>query len=235
MPRKKPFDYKAAAAALRSYGFKPKFGSKKKGCSAPTYKTTVKQQFEKIRLFVPGGSKNEFVFVETDTPEKVKASEGLNPKVRTPTGFFIQKPKGAKKFKITFEGENVVINATGQRGGKRKEKIYRLNPKGLAKNPQAEIERVTGKKVGKFLEGRLVVNGNDSHNFEHGQLAEFEKYVAEFFLQSQDPNRDGVLKGRFHGKAISARTFTDIFHVKLITQTDSPNDKTRKKKKVRRR
>lgn len=232
------FNYKAVAVQLRKYGFKPKYGSHTKGSASPQSKAALKRQWNKVRLFTPGGSKQKFKFVVTNTPDKVEAMKGMNPKVRTPTGFFVRVPAGVKHYRVSFKGGQLKISAEGKRGGKRTERIYRLNSRSLAKNPAAEIERVTGQKVGEFMEGRLVVNGHDSHTFEHNQLGEFEKYVAEFFLVSQDPNRASYLKGRYHGKKISPETFTDIFHVKIITQTKSRHvrktTKRRKKKtKVR--
>lgn len=240
MGHKRKTDFREIARKLRSYGYRPKYGSGKKGSGSPQAKAGLLRTWEKVRLFAVAGKAAKkgaykFKFVRADTREKREAMKGLNPKVRTPAGFFVRVPTGAKRYRVSFKGSVLKVSAEGIRGGKREERIFRLDPRKLAQNPRAEIERVTGKRAGKFQEGRLVVNGHDSHTIEHNSLAEFEKYVAAFFLQSQDPNRAGAMKGRYHGRKISAQTFADIFHIKLITQTASPHGHKKHAKKRRRR
>lgn len=239
MSRNKVFDYKSASIALRKVGFKPKYGTRKKGSTSPQAKAALRKQWEKVRLYIKptlAGRiyKYKFKFVETNTPQKRAAMEGMNPKVRTPTGFFVRIPTGVKSYRIKFNKRGVEIHAVGKRGGKRVEKIYKLNARNLAKNPEKEIRRVTEIHKPHFIEGRLVVNGHDSHRFEHNDFAEFEEYMAEFFEQSQDPSIEGKLKNRYHGDAITPKQFTDIFHVKVINQSPS-TDVSKKKRKNRKK
>lgn len=233
MAHKKRDGYAAKAKALRALGYKLNYGTRKATGKQAAARAQITRIYKRVAPYMLG-KKQVFKFVKADTKEKRAAMDGLNPKVRTPKGFFVRIPKGAKKYRLKFAGGKLRIEAEGQRGGKRTEEIYRLNPAALAKNPEKEIARATaGKSNRKTVGVRLVVNGYDATKLERG-MREFQKYMAAFFMQSQDPNakRRGV--GGYKGKKITPRQFADIFHVKLITQIPSHNGTKRKQPKRRR-
>ena len=240
------FDYAGRAKALRKFGYVPKYGSKKKGSTSPAAKAAVRKLWNKIHVYaVPGEAarkgKYKFKFVRADTPAKVEAMAGLNPKVRTPTGFFVRVPTNAAHYRVGFKGGVLKVTAEGRRGGKRTEWTYRLNAKKLAEDPPREIRRVTDKRP-KIKTAKLVVNGFDAHTFQRLEsdfdLDEFETYIADFYNQSQEPEKQRkahIYPARFHGAKVSPKEFTDIFHLKLITQTPSRKKSRVKKRKTNRR
>ena len=233
MARLKRFDYAALAAQLKKVGYSLKYGTKKRGANSPQARAAVRKAWEKVRLYLVAGKAAEkheyrFKFVKANTRQKVKAMDGLNPKVRTPNGFFVRIPTNVKSYRIKFTGGVLQVEAVGMRGGRRVEKIYALNASKLAKSPEKEIRRVTNIPKPKPIKGRLVVNGFDSHHFDKESFADFENYLVEFYAESQDPTLKQKGLPGFHGsEAISPEQFADIFHVKLISQTPS-NEKTTK-------
>lgn len=234
MPRKKktpPFNHADAARKLRKYGFTFALLSKRKGANKAANKAAVTRALKKVSLYLPGGNKKqEFKFIPANTKAKVEAMQSVEPKVKTPNGFFVKIPKGVKSYKIKFSkdrktGETrVVITVIGKRGGKRTEKAYKLNPALLALNPEQEIERVTRMKFkeGQHIDIKFTVNGFDSHTSKpKNSLSDFEKYAPDFFLAAIDPNhKPSYAASRFHGKqgSLTPEQFTDIFHIKIIRQ-----------------
>ncbi len=231
MPRKVTINHAKVARQLRAYGFAFKLLSKRKGSSSPANKAAVTRALNKVKFYLPEGNKEqEFKFIPANTSAKVEAMQSVEPKVKTPKGFFVKIPKGVKSYKIKFAkdrktGETrVVITIIGKRGGKRVEKAYKLNPALLALNPEKEIERVTRRKFkeGQHIDIKFTVNGFDSHTSKpRNSLSDFEKYAPDFFWAAIDPNhKPSYAASRFHGKqgSLTPEQFTDIFHIKLVRQ-----------------
>ncbi len=193
MAHKKRDGYAAKAKALRALGYKPTFGTRRANAAS---KAQVTRLYKKIAPYLVG-KKQTFKFVKADAKEKRDAMAGLNPKVRTPKGFFVRVPKGAKKYRLKFGGGKLRIDAEGARGGRRTEEIYRLNPAQLAKDPQAEIARATaGKSRNKKIGIRLTVNGYDAATLSHS-MKEFSQYMFALFMQSQNPKAKRRMVGGY--------------------------------------
>lgn len=251
MPRKKRFDYREKARQLRAYGFKTKYGTHRKGAGSPQAKAAVKRQWEKIRVYTPGGSKQDFVFREATAEQKKVFRGTLSKKQQTPGGFFFPVPKGIKRrnFRIKPKTANEVeVEGRGERGGFRREIIKAVDPEKLAIDPKKAVRDLVGKlRPSQVL---ITVNGFNSTAPPYSWEA-FLTYAPELFAQLMDPNRKAhpVYKGTGKGGRIAhSRTrgnghpepmepeeIADIFHVKLIYQQKSRSPNAKGKRKLRNR
>lgn len=243
MPRRpKRFDYKTAAAQLRSYGYAVHYGNGKKGTSSPQYKSAARKAWNKVAPLFITNKKQTFKFFPLDKEERktVTKSYGVGKKGAAiakaqlaPRGVFMRVPKGIRPEDYTYtigsEGE-IISEAVGPRGGKRKETVYNLDPVILATDPQEAVESLLRNKPKPF-QARMVVNGNEAKIPLDWKA--FLEYAPEKISFIMDPNLDpSGEQGRLHGeKGMSEDEFAEIFQVKTIHQTEAPPPKKPKRKK----
>ncbi len=149
------------------------------------------------RLDVKGGQAQKFVFKKL-TPAQRKKFKGLFSAGQfTPTGIFIERPANipANRFGVSIEGDAVIIKA-----GRRVDKIVRLNPRELAKDPKKAIAKAMGKKKAKGFS--IMVNG-----FQ-GKTAHA---IKSFFNYAQN-----TLLEIYEREEMTAEEFSDIFHLRLL-------------------
>lgn len=167
--------------------------------SNPTKKplTFVTAKDGSMRLNVKGGQAQNFVFKKL-TAKQRKNFKGLFSSAQfTPTGIFIEKPANipANQFKVTVEDNAVIYKA-----GKRKDKIVRINPKELAKDPERAIKKAMGKRKPKGF--AIMVNGFRGKNSH--PIKNFFHYAENTLLEI------------YEREEMTAEEFSDIFHLRLL-------------------
>ena len=225
----------AKARALREYGFRTCYGTKKKGCSSPQAKGAVTKAWNRIRLYTEN-SKQTFKFVPLPKTKAGRIAKGATAKrQRVPGGAFFHVPKGVRKsdyrVKIGPQGE-IIARAKGKRGGQRTEHTWSIDPELVADDPMQVLEDMLAKAGKKPDLVQFVVNGNDGA-YEYSWEA-FLTYGPETLSAIMDPTEE---QRRKHGDALEPEYLAEIFQIKFIYQTKStkPTRHGRKKKKVRSR
>ncbi len=219
------------AALLRSFGYRTRYGTKKRGTTKPQSKAAVTRAWNKIAPYV-AGTKQKFKFF----PIHGKNKKAVSRKQRTPGGIFAHVPRGVEpgKFQFTVDDAGTQFSrARGPRGGVRREETHSLNPMLLADDPILAIKSIMGRKKPSGI--HLVVNGNDAISIsgEHGYpLAIFFDYFPEKLAEIMDPTEE---QRRKHGdKGMDEEQFSDIFQVKFIYQEKSKPRKKKTKPAVKR-
>lgn len=220
------------AKLLRDFGFAVSYGTRtKRGKTRKTaqHAAAVSRAWKKIAPFVEN-TKQEFVFQKAKGKELEAVSRGLSPKQVAPGGFFLRKPRGAKKapkYKLKKDG-SIEYAAQGPKGGKVIEEIHPIDPELLAEDPPRAILALAAKKKDKIV---LTVNGFDSSQTREYSLEALAFYIAQDLLPKfLDPNIDPAY-AKLHGKQQrSIEEFCDIFHVK-ITRYVKPAKKKAKRKR----
>lgn len=203
------------AKLLREYGFAVQYG--KRGKKSAQHKAAVSRKWKKVEAFVEN-QKQEFVFQPADKAEQKVLRRGLNKKQFTPGGFFLRKPRGAKKapkYKVRDDG-TIEYKASGPKGGQVIEEIHPIDPELLAEDPPRAITRLLSKAERKKAKIVLTVNGWDSSQTTEYSLDALAFYIAQDLLPKfLDPNIDPAY-ARLHGKQKrTIKDFVDIFHVKI--------------------
>lgn len=214
------------AKLLRQFGFPVNYGTRKKGkaIKSPQAAGAVTRKWKKVAHYVEN-QKQEFVFQGAKGKDLEAISRGLSPKQITPGGFFIRKPKGARKapkYKVRKDG-TIEYKASGAKGGRVTEEIHPIDPKLLAEDPPKAILRLLSKAERKNAKIVLTVNGWDSSRTKEYSLDALAFYIAQDLLPKfMDPNvADQIEPGynNAHNKARVRRSiqdFVDTFHVKII-------------------
>jgi hypothetical protein len=143
---------------------------------------------------------------------------------RTPTGFFDSIPKRVRKneYKIAIEKDGALRYSV--RGNE--EIVVPLDPKGLTRDPRAEIIRAVGKRRPVGI--RIVIFGDEGHEVFRPNV--FFDYMVDLFFPER---REGTARQ----KGMSWQTIAGRFKLKLIYPPKRAKQKTiaRSKKKLARR
>lgn len=207
-------DAKRKAQQLREFGFNVAYG--KRGKTSAQHKSAVARAWKKVEAYTDN-KKQEFVFQKAKGKELSEVSRGLSPKQVAPGGFFLRKPRGAKKapsYKLRKDG-TIEYKAEGPRGGRVTEEIHPIDPEALAEDPPRAILDLA--RLNKRNRVILTVNGFDSSQTREYTLEALAFYIAQDLLPKfLDPNIDPDY-AKLHGKQRrSVEEFSDIFHVKII-------------------
>lgn len=226
---------------------------------AANYTKRIKRAYAKVKPYVES-KKQEFIFRPLPKTKAARKAvkNALPSKTVTATGFFFKVPKGVRRkdFKIDVRDNGEIrVKARGKRGGVRNEVIREMDAEKIADNPEQAVRDIlrdmeenesgemrTVRKLSKPAEVRIMVNGFDGRTAYSWDA--FLTYAPELLKQLQDPNREAhpVYKGsgkndrlaheKKGGDGFDAEEIADIFHVKLIYQTDSisQNEPTKRKK-----
>jgi len=218
------------AKRLREFGFNVSYG--KKGKTGPQSKAAVSRAWKKVELYTDN-KKQEFVFQPAKGKELAAISRGISEQAVTPKGFFIKKPRGAKKaprYKLQDDG-TIEYRATGKNGGRVIEEIHPIDPELLMEDPPRAILALAN-KADKVV---LTVNGFDSSQTTEYTLDALAYYIAQDLLPKfLDPNIDPEY-AKLHGR--QQRTvddFADVFHVKIIKHVKPAKRQGRNRRKRRR-
>lgn len=209
------------AKKLREFGFAVNYGTKgKRGKlqKSPQAAGAVTRKWKKVAAFLEN-KKQEFVFQSAKGKSLDAISRGLSPKQITPGGFFLRKPKGAKKapkYKVREDG-TIEYKAQGSKGGRVIEEIHPIDPELLAEDPPRAITRLLKKAERKRAKIVLTVNGWDSSTTKEYSLDALAFYIAQDLLPKfLDPNLDPDYAKKHGRKGGTIEEFCDIFHVKII-------------------
>lgn len=233
----KSSEYKRKAILLRKYGFPIKYGLR--GNVSAKEKTKVTKTYKSIKKYIEN-DKQTFVYKKANKKELKLVKDGLSGEQVTPEGYFIRKPKGAKKNPTAkVLRDNVIqFTSTGSKGGKIIETIYRIDPKLLMEDPPKAILSL-GKPGDKVI---LTVNGFDSTQTLSYSLEALSYYLAiDLLPKFLDPNLSPAYT-RAHGKRKGTKKrkidqFVEIFHVKVIryVRAKKKNENRNKKGKQNRK
>jgi len=249
MPRQRtlsPKELIRRAKLLRRFGYKVRLKPK-----TPAHKAHLSRQWKKVSRFVEPGKyarkhKFAFRFVETKTQAKREIAKGIHPTAKTPKGVFVRVPTNVRSYRIKWKKDSLQVEAVGLRGGRRVERVAKLDARALVRDASGEIRRVTNRLQGKrqWKAAKLVVNGYDAATIKSrkGEPGGWDTpdswfhYMDRFFATAVE-GTDSVVT--YHGKPgqMSAKQFAEIFHIKVITQDESTSrtrqtpNKTRKPKR----
>ncbi len=218
------------AKRLREYGFNVSYG--KKGKTGKQAKAAVTRAWRKVEKYTDN-KKQEFIFQPAKGKELAAVARGISKEAVTKNGFFLRKPRGAKKspkYKLQDDG-TIEYRATGKNGGQVIEEIHPIDPELLMEDPPRAILALANKKD-KVV---LTVNGFDSSQTREYSLDALAFYIAQDLLPKfLDPNLDEAYT-KLHGR--TERTvddFVDIFHVKIIKHVKPAKRQKRNRRKRRR-
>ncbi len=222
---------KQKAAKLREFGFNVQYG--KRGKSGKGYLAKVTREWKKVESYVEN-KKQTFVFQKAKGKTLAAVGRGLSKKQVTPGGFFLRKPRGAKKSpKYTVKKDGTIFyRAQGPKGGRVIEEIHPIDPELLAEDPPKAILALA-KRKDKVV---LTVNGFNSSKTLTYTLDALAFYVAQDLLPKfLDPNIDPDYSKAHGSKGGSIEDFCDIFHVKIIKHVSAKDSKTTKRRVSRNR
>jgi hypothetical protein len=221
------------AKLLREYGFNVSYGTKgKRGKvkKSPQAAGAVTRKWKTVAQYVEN-TKQDFVFQAASGADLAAIARGLSPKQVTPGGFFIRKPRGAKKapkYKVRPDG-TIEYKATGSKGGRVTEEIHPIDPELLAEDPPRAITRLLSKAEAKKAKIVLTVNGWDSSKTKEYSLDALAFYIAQDLLPKfLDPNLDPAYAKAHGHKGGTIEDFCEVFHVKIIKHDGKPAAKKRK-------
>lgn len=234
MAKKKKFSLLQKAQLLREFGFDVAYG--KRGKLSKQHKGRVTRNWSKVLKYVEN-EKQHFVWQKAPSAMRYAMRKGLNPQQFTPDGFFIRKPKGAKRNpRYSIDKKGVIhYRAEGRKGGKVWEEIHPIDPDLLLEDPPKailELSRVAAKD--RIV---LTVNGFDSSSTLEYDLGALANYIAiDLLPKFLDPNLDEDY-GNAHGKRLkngkfAKRTiedFVDTFHIKITRHGDANKNKKAKR------
>lgn len=218
MAKTKNLSVASKAKLLREYGFSVSYG--KRGKKSPQHAAAVTKAWKNVAGYVEN-KKQEFVFQAAEGEELAAVSRGISDKAITPGGFFIRKPRGAKKapsYKLQKDG-TIEYKAEGPKGGQLIEEIHPIDPELLAEDPPRAIQALQAKKHDKIV---LTVNGFDSSQTKEYSLDALAFYIAQDLLPKfLDPNVADEIDptyNKLHNKKRVTRSiddFVDTFHIKI--------------------
>lgn len=226
----KTLSFASKAKKLREFGFNVSYG--KRGKTNPASKAAVSRAWKKVEKYTDN-KKQEFVFQKTNKRERAALEPGLSGEQFTPKGFFLRKPRGAKKaprYKVKQDG-TIEYRASGPNGGSVVEEIHPIDPELLMEDPPRAILALA-KKSDKVV---LTVNGFDSSQTREYSLDALAFYIAQDLLPKfLDPNLDEAY-AKLHGRQErTVEDFVDIFHVKIIKHVKPAKRHSRNRRKRRR-
>lgn len=217
------------AKLLREFGFNVSYG--KRGKTSAQHKASVTRHWKKIEKYTDN-KKQTFVFQKADKREIKVLKRGLSEGQFTPKGFFLKKPRGARKsprYKVRDDG-TIQYKASGAHGGRVVEEIHPIDPELLMEDPPRAILALA-KKKDKVV---LTVNGFDSSQTREYSLDALAFYIAQDLLPKfLDPNLDESY-AKLHGRQQrTVEDFVDIFHVKIIKHVKPAKRHSRNRRKRR--
>lgn len=216
---KKKALYTERARILRKAGFNLSYKGNKK--SSPQQKAAVSRAYYRISTYVK--PEHNFTFRRANSSRLRKLRGTLSDQQITPSGFFVQIPRGVPKNKfrvsVSTKGE-VSIKTPGRR-----DVILKLNPKRLARDPLKEITQTLGKKKPRFT--KLQVNGYEvkGEGFKTDDpesVKLFYEYWETLFAELTDEEtrrqaaEENPREKRYKGRTMTAAEVADKFTLKLI-------------------
>lgn len=217
------------ARALREYGFK--VSSAKKPTKAQ--KSAISKAWKKVEKFTEN-KKQDFVFQKATKRERDVLQRGLAKQQFTPEGFFLRKPKGARKaprYEVKEDG-TIYYHAQGVKGGRVIEEIHPIDPELLAEDPPRAIQKLLKKSERKKAKIVLTVNGFDSSTTREYGLDQLAFYIAHDLLPKfLDPNLDPAYTKAHGHTARTIEDFVDIFHIKIIKHETAKKPRRRRRRK----
>ena len=216
---KKKALYTHRANIVKKAGFKVTYSGNKK--ASPQQKAAVSRAYYRISTYVK--PEHNFTFRRANSSRLRKLRGTLSDQQITPSGFFVQVPRGVAKNKfrvsVSTKGE-VSIKTPGRR-----DVILKLNAKRLARDPLKEITSTLGKKKPRFT--KLQVNGYEvkGEGFKTDDpesVKLFYEYWETLFSELTDEatrqaaREENPREKRYKGRTMTAEEVADKFTLKLI-------------------
>jgi hypothetical protein len=198
--------YRKRAAELRKYGFAVRLNKRIK----PQQKTRITKLWKQKKFYITNQDRNRIEFVRVRSKSSLKTARSvLSGSQITPSGFFLQRPKGIKRGSLKYTLRRGELEITARK--RMHDIVIPISVRHILRDPiQAQQRALSGRKKPRKI--RLMVNGFAGKTSY--PVADFFNYMKEELIPYLRGDAD--LRGKMVNQRMTNGMIEDAFHLRLI-------------------